>query len=66
MGEVRIRVKVKVKVKVELEAKVKGWYKDISAFLLTLEKTPSYAGGNKKLIVMHRATKIPTQIWYNI
>ena len=31
-------------------------------FLLTLEKTPSYAGGNRKLIVMHRVTKIPTQI----
>ena len=31
-------------------------------YLLTLEKTPSYAGENKKLIVMHRVTKIPTQI----
>ena len=35
-------------------------------FVLTLKKTPSYAGGNGKLIVLHRETKIPTPIWYNI
>ena len=29
---------------------------------LTLKKTPSYAGGNGKLIVLHRETKIPTPI----
>jgi len=30
-----------------------------SCFLLTLKKTPSYAGGNKKLIVLDKGTKIP-------
>ena len=33
--------------------------KTIAYFILILKLTPSYAGGDGKLIVLHRVTKIP-------